>query len=73
MNVLKRIDDSLDLPEEERLILDAVSALCRDRLQPNAAAYDLSGEFPWDNVHAINNSVTDITISFETKNYKIVQ
>ncbi|MBT4042014.1 MAG: acyl-CoA dehydrogenase [Rhodospirillaceae bacterium] len=55
MNVLKRIDDSLDLPEEERLILDAVSALCRDRLQPNAAAYDLSGEFPWDNVHAINN------------------
>ena len=28
MKVLNRLDNSLDLPEEERLLLDAVRALC---------------------------------------------
>ena len=53
MKVLNRIDASLNLPEEERLLLDAVRALSRDHLKPRAAAYDLSGEFPWDNVEEI--------------------
>jgi alkylation response protein AidB-like acyl-CoA dehydrogenase len=55
MDVLKRLDDSLDLVEEERLLLDAVRALCRDQIAPRAAAYDQNGEFPWDNVNAIND------------------
>ena len=38
MDVLKRLDDSLDLVEEERLLLDAVGALCRDQIAPRAAA-----------------------------------
>ncbi len=54
MNVLKRLDDGLELAEEEQLILDAVRALCRDQIAPRAAAYDQSGEFPWDNINAIN-------------------
>ena len=54
MKVLTRLDDSLDLPEEERLLLDAVRALCRDQIGPRAAAYDQSAEFPWDNINAIN-------------------
>ena len=33
MKVLNRLDNSLDLPEEERLLLDAVRALCRDRVE----------------------------------------
>ncbi|MDP6874433.1 MAG: acyl-CoA dehydrogenase family protein [Alphaproteobacteria bacterium] len=53
MEVLNRLDAGLELSEEERLLLDAVRALCRDHLQPRAATYDLSGEFPWDNVAEI--------------------
>ena len=54
MKVLNRLDNSLDLPEEERLLLDAVRALCRDQIGPRATAYDKSGEFPWDNIDGIN-------------------
>src|SRR5712692_3574199 len=35
-------------------LLDSVKALCRDEIAPRAAAYDRSGEFPWDNIRAIN-------------------
>jgi len=54
MTVFDRLDATLDLPEEERLLLDQVRALARDKLAPRAAAYDRSGEFPWDNVRDIN-------------------
>ena len=54
MKVLNRLDNSLDLLEEERLLLDAVRALCRDQIRPRAAVYDKSGEFPWDNIDSIN-------------------
>ena len=54
MKVLNRLDNSLDLPEEELLLLDAVRALCRDQIRPRAAAYDKSSEFPWDNIDGIN-------------------
>jgi acyl-CoA dehydrogenase len=52
--VFDRLDATLALPEEERLLLDQVKALARDKLAPRAAAYDRSGEFPWDNVRDIN-------------------
>ena len=54
MKVLNRLDNSLDLLDEERLLLDAVRALCRDQIRPRAAVYDKSGEFPWDNIDGIN-------------------
>jgi acyl-CoA dehydrogenase len=42
------------LSPEERLLLDSVKALARDRIAPDAAEYDRTGEFPWGNVRAIN-------------------
>lgn len=49
-----RLDELPPLSAEERQLLDSVQALCRDEIAPRAAAYDRSGEFPWDNVRAIN-------------------
>ena len=54
MRVLDRIDASLRLSEEERLLLEGVRALCRDQIQPRAAEHDRTAEFPWENVKAIN-------------------
>ncbi len=34
--------------------MDSVTALARDEIAPRAAEYDRTGEFPWDNVRAIN-------------------
>ena len=36
------------------MLIDAVRTLARDEIAPRAAAYDRTGEFPWDNVKAIN-------------------
>ena len=54
MNVLERLDATLKLPEEERMLLASVQALAREQFAPRAEHYDRSGEFPWDNVKAIN-------------------
>ena len=49
-----RLDALPPLALEERQLLDSVRALARDEIAPRAAGYDRSGEFPWDNVKAIN-------------------
>src|SRR5580700_6206665 len=49
-----RLDALPPLSAEERQLLDSVRALARDQIAPRAAGYDRSGEFPWDNIHAIN-------------------
>src|SRR5512140_1686950 len=54
MNTLERLDASLKLPEDERMLLASVQALARDQFAPRAEHYDRSAEFPWDNVRAIN-------------------
>ena len=54
MKVFERIDSSVPLSPEERMLLDSVQALARDQIAPRAADYDRTGEFPWDNVKAIN-------------------
>lgn len=54
MQVFDRIDASLPLAEEERMLLDSVKALARDELAPRAEHYDRTAEFPWENVKAIN-------------------
>lgn len=53
MKVFERIDGGVVFSSEERMLIDAVRALARDEIAPRAAAYDRSGEFPWDNVKAI--------------------
>src|SRR5512147_1824776 len=54
MNTLERLDASLPLPEEERMLLASVQNLARTQIAPRAEHYDRSAEFPWDNVKAIN-------------------
>jgi acyl-CoA dehydrogenase len=54
MKVFERMDRSVTFSDEERMLIDAVRTLARDQIAPRAAAYDKSGEFPWDNVKAIN-------------------
>jgi len=54
VNVFERLDATLDLAEEERLLVDSVRALARDEIAPRAERYDRTAEFPWDNVKAIN-------------------
>src|ERR1051325_7616662 len=49
-----RLDALPPLSAEERQLLDSVKALCRDEIAPRAGEYDRSGEFPWDNIRAIN-------------------
>jgi acyl-CoA dehydrogenase len=54
LNVFERLDASVSLPTEEAMVFDSVRALARDQITPRAEHYDRSGEFPWDNVKAIN-------------------
>ena len=55
MNVFDRLDATLKLSSEERMLVDSVRALARDKIAPRAEHYDRSGEFPFDNVKAIND------------------
>ena len=54
MKIFERLDSSVSYSNEERMLIDAVRTLARDQIAPRAAGYDKSGEFPWDNVKAIN-------------------
>ena len=54
MSVFERLDANLPFSAEERKLIDSVRALARERIAPRAAGYDRSGEFPWENVKAIN-------------------
>ncbi|HLY44081.1 MAG TPA: acyl-CoA dehydrogenase family protein [Stellaceae bacterium] len=54
MTLFDRLDALPLLSEEERLLLASVKALARDEIAPRAAGYDRTGEFPWDNIRAIN-------------------
>jgi alkylation response protein AidB-like acyl-CoA dehydrogenase len=49
-----RLDALPPLSDEERQLLESVKALARDEIAPRAAGYDRSGEFPWENIQAIN-------------------
>ncbi len=55
MTVFAAIEEQRDWNEEERMILDAVQRLCDEVVAPRAAEIDRTGEFPWDNIKAIND------------------
>jgi acyl-CoA dehydrogenase len=52
--VLDRLDAAIPLAPEEAMLLASVRALAAQRIAPRAEHYDRSGEFPRDNVAAIN-------------------
>ena len=54
LKIFDRLDRRRGWSEEEVMILDQVRRLCAEQIAPRAAAYDRSGEFPWDNVRALN-------------------
>ncbi|MBT5664883.1 MAG: acyl-CoA dehydrogenase [Rhodospirillaceae bacterium] len=54
MKIFEHLDDSITLSGDEAILFDSVRALARDKIAPRAAAYDQSGDFPWDNVADIN-------------------
>jgi alkylation response protein AidB-like acyl-CoA dehydrogenase len=54
MNVFDRLDAAIPLNEEERMLLDAVKTLAREKIAPRAEHYDRTAQFPSDNVREIN-------------------
>jgi len=54
MGVFDRLAARVRLTDEEAMLLESVRALARDRIAPRAAHYDATGEFPRENVEAIN-------------------
>ena len=54
MNVLERIDATIPLSDDERMLVESVRALAQQRIAPRAAGYDRTAEFPWDNVRDLN-------------------
>lgn len=54
MKIFETLQRHRQWSEDERLVLDQVRRLAADVIAPNAERYDRSGEFPWDNVRALN-------------------
>lgn len=54
MTVFDRLDASVSYSPEERMLIEAVQDLARELIAPHAAEYDRSGQFPRDNLDAIN-------------------
>jgi alkylation response protein AidB-like acyl-CoA dehydrogenase len=54
MKVFERLQQAHAWNTEEQLILDQVHRIAEEIIAPNAARYDRTGEFPWDNIRAIN-------------------
>ncbi len=54
MNILQQLDARIALSDEERMLLDSVQTLAREQIAPRAEHFDRTGEFPWENVKAIN-------------------
>lgn len=54
MTILNQIAQSRDWAEDEQIVLKQVQRVADEVIGPNAAAFDKSGEFPRENVEALN-------------------
>ncbi|MHA6688060.1 acyl-CoA dehydrogenase family protein [Mesorhizobium sp. A556] len=54
MNIHDRVCSQRRWTDDERQILDQVQRMVDDVIAPRAAHFDETGEFPWENVAAIN-------------------
>jgi alkylation response protein AidB-like acyl-CoA dehydrogenase len=54
LSVFERVDSSVVFTPEERMLIDSVRALARERIAPKAAEHDRTGDFPSGNLEAIN-------------------
>ena len=46
----------IDLNQEQRMMLDTVKDIVREKIKPRAAEIDETGEFPWDTVEIYNEN-----------------
>jgi alkylation response protein AidB-like acyl-CoA dehydrogenase len=53
MKIFERIEEGRRWDDAERAVLEQVERLATTVIAPNAARFDESGEFPWENVEAI--------------------
>ena len=53
MKIFEQLERRRGWDTEEQAVLDAVRRVADEVIAPKAAAYDKSGEFPWDSVKAI--------------------
>ncbi|MBV1866106.1 MAG: acyl-CoA dehydrogenase family protein, partial [Rhodobacteraceae bacterium] len=49
-----QIEATRNWSDDERLMLDQVARVADTVIAPNAARFDETGEFPWENVEALN-------------------
>jgi alkylation response protein AidB-like acyl-CoA dehydrogenase len=54
MKIFDQLNASRAWAEDEQMVLDTLQRVADEVIAPNAARYDRSAEFPWDNVHALN-------------------
>src|SRR3546814_14409492 len=54
MNIISKLDDQLKLPEDEALLLENVRSFARNEIPPRPAHHAETGDFPWENIKAIN-------------------
>ena len=54
MKIFEQIKRARAWTEEERQVLEQVQRVVDDVIEPNAQHIDRSGDFPWDNINALN-------------------
>jgi alkylation response protein AidB-like acyl-CoA dehydrogenase len=54
MRVFETLQNHRQWSQDESLVLEQIRRLCNDLIKPNAERFDQSGEFPWDNIRALN-------------------
>ncbi|MFP8875615.1 MAG: acyl-CoA dehydrogenase family protein, partial [Myxococcota bacterium] len=54
MKILDQIERQRSWSDEERAVLAQVRRVAEEIIAPAAARVDESGEFPWENVEALN-------------------
>lgn len=54
MKIFEQLERRRSWDENERLLLDQVDRMVEQVIAPNASRVDKTGEFPWENVEAIN-------------------
>jgi alkylation response protein AidB-like acyl-CoA dehydrogenase len=54
MSVFERLAARRRFTDDEAMVLDQVRRICTEQIAPRAATLDLSGDFPWEGIAAIN-------------------
>ncbi len=54
MQIFEQLEQRRDWSEEERILLDTVRKVTDQAIAPRAGHFDRTGDFPWENVAALN-------------------